>query len=169
MASVIDIELDNTVEQMAQVTLTSLCGSHFADTAAMPIALFLVRYQGDPMWQQHLEAISDPEGRHFHIGMAAIPEYAQYLFDLRHTTARTVIQQHLCTTAYEEHHITISRELAQLKCENDLRGGTVPPSDQDQELKVMYHRLSETEHVWHYICQQLDTSHKLVDERTNEQ
>jgi hypothetical protein len=68
---------------------------------------------------------------------------------------------------YEEHHIVTSRELAQLKCENDLlHGGTVPPIDQDQELKVVYRHLSEAEHAWHYICQQLDASREMVDERT---
>jgi hypothetical protein len=57
-------------------------------------------------------------------------EYPQYSFDLQHTTARTIIQQRLCMAAYEERHIAMSRELAQLKCENDLlRGGTIPPSD----------------------------------------
>jgi hypothetical protein len=50
MATVIGIELDDTVEQMAHVTLTSFCVSHLADTTAMPIALFLVRYRGDPVW-----------------------------------------------------------------------------------------------------------------------
>jgi hypothetical protein len=95
-------------------------------------------------------------------------EYAQYSFDLHHTTTRTVIQQRLCMASYEELHIAISRELTQLKCENDLLyGGTVPPSDQDQELKVMYRRLSEAEHAWHYIRQQLDVSHELVDECTD--
>jgi hypothetical protein len=49
--------------------------------------------------------------------------------------------------AYKEHNTTISRELGQLKRENDLLcGGALPPSDQDRELKVMYHRLSEAEH-----------------------
>jgi hypothetical protein len=43
-----------------------------ADTAVMPIVLFPFCYQGYPMWQQHLEAISDPEGPHFHAGMAAM-------------------------------------------------------------------------------------------------
>jgi hypothetical protein len=112
MASVIGIELDDTVEQMAQVTLTSLCGSRIANTVVMPITLFLVRYQGDPMWQQRLEAISDPEGPHFLAGLAAMAKYAQYSFDLQHTAARTIIQQHLCMTAYEERHIAISRKLA---------------------------------------------------------
>jgi hypothetical protein len=50
MASVISVELDDTVEQMAQVALTSLCGSCLVDTAVMPITLLLVRYQGDPVW-----------------------------------------------------------------------------------------------------------------------
>jgi hypothetical protein len=95
-------------------------------------------------------------------------EYAQYSFDLQHTTTRTIIQQRLCMAAYEEHHITISCELAQLKCENDLlHGGAVPPSNQDQELKATYHYLSEAEHACHYIRQQLDVSHELVDERTH--
>ena len=168
MATVIGVKLDDTVEQTAQVALTSLCGSRLADTAAMSIALFPVRYQGDPVWQQRLEAISDPEGPHFHAGLTAMAEYAQYSFDLQHTTARTVIQQRLCLTAYEKRHISISRELAQLKGENDLlRGGTVSPSDQDRELMVAYRRLSEAEHAWHYIHQQLDASRELLDERTH--
>jgi hypothetical protein len=96
----------------------------------MPIVLFPVHYQRDPVWQQRLEAISDLKGPHFHAGLAAMAEYAQYLFDLQHTTARTVVQQCLGMAAYEERNITISHKLAQLKCENDLlRGGTIPPSD----------------------------------------
>jgi hypothetical protein len=31
----------------------------------------------------------------------------------------------------------------------------------------MYHHLSEAEHAWHYIHQQLDVSHELVDKRTH--
>jgi hypothetical protein len=34
-------------------------------------------------------------------------------------------------------------------------------------LKVVYRRLSENEHAWHYIHQQLDMSHEMVDERTH--
>jgi hypothetical protein len=157
MATVIGIELDDIVKQTAQVALTSLCGSRLADTVMMSIALFPVRYRGDPVCQRRLEVISDPEGLHFHTGLAAMAEYAQYSFDLQHTTVRTIIQQCLCMAAYEECHTAISHELAQLKCENDfLCGGTVPPSDQDRELKVTYHCLSEAEHAWHYIRQQLD-------------
>jgi hypothetical protein len=47
------------------------------------------------------------------------------------------------------------------------RGGTVPPLDQDRELKVAYRLLSEAEHTWHYFRQQLDTSRELVDKRTH--
>jgi hypothetical protein len=80
----------------------------------------------------------------------------------------TVIQQCLCMAAYEECHIAISRKLTQLKCENDiLHGGIVPPSYRDREFKVMYHRLSDAEHAWHYIHQQHDASCELVDERTH--
>jgi hypothetical protein len=100
--------------------------------------------------------------------MVIMVEYAQYWFNLQHTTARTVIQQRLSMATYDEFHIATSRELTQLKCENDLlRGGTVPPSNQDQELKVANRRISKAEHRWHYIHQQLDTSRELVDERTH--
>jgi hypothetical protein len=51
MATVIRVELDETVEQMAQVTLTSMCESRLGDTAAMPIALFLICNQEDPVWK----------------------------------------------------------------------------------------------------------------------
>jgi hypothetical protein len=130
MATIIGVELDDTVEQMAQVALTSLCGSRLANTAVMSITLLLAHYWGDTMWYQCLEAISDPEGPHFHAGMAAMAKYVQYSFDLHHTTTRTVIQQRLCMAAYEECHIAISCELTQLKYESDLlRGGTIPPSD----------------------------------------
>jgi hypothetical protein len=70
--------------------------------------------------------------------------------------------------AYEEWHSATSRELTQLKCENDLLcGSTVPPTDQDQELKVAYRHLSEAEHTWHYNHQQLDASHEMIYERTH--
>jgi hypothetical protein len=42
-----------------------------------------------------------------------------------------------------------------------------PPSDQDRELQVTYHRLSEAEHGWHYFRQQLDAAHEILDERTH--
>jgi hypothetical protein len=98
--------------------------------------------------------MSNPDGPHFHAGMAEMAEYAQYSFNLQHNLTRTVIQQRLSMAAYDEHIITISHELVQLKRENDLLcGGTLPPLDQDRELKVTYHRLSEAERRWHFTQQ----------------
>jgi hypothetical protein len=76
MATVIGVKLDETVEQTAQVALTSLCEIRLADTAAMLIALFPIHNQEDPVWKQRLEAVSNPEGAHFHAGMAALARYA---------------------------------------------------------------------------------------------
>jgi hypothetical protein len=45
MATVIRVKLNETVEQTAQVALTSLCETRLADTAAMPIALFPIHNQ----------------------------------------------------------------------------------------------------------------------------
>jgi hypothetical protein len=58
--TVTGVECDYTVDKTAHFTLASLCESHLADTAAMTLALFQFRYQGDPTWQQCFEAISDP-------------------------------------------------------------------------------------------------------------
>jgi hypothetical protein len=47
------------------------------------------------------------------------------------------MEQRLRLTAYDEHNTAISRELEQLKHDNGLLcSGTLPPSDQDHELKV---------------------------------
>jgi hypothetical protein len=130
MATVISVEFDNTLNQTAHFALTSLCGSHIADTAAMPIALFPFHYHGHLVWQQHLDAVSDPQGPCFHAGMVAMAEYAQCSFNLQHNITTTVFQQRLCMAACEERHNAISCELTQLMCENDLlRGGIVPPTD----------------------------------------
>jgi hypothetical protein len=77
---------------MAQVALTSLCESRLADTAAMLIVLFLICNQEDPVWKQHLEAMSNPEGPHFHAGMAALSRYAQHMFNLQISTGRNVMR-----------------------------------------------------------------------------
>jgi hypothetical protein len=49
MTTVIGVELDETVEQTAQVALTSLCETRLADTAVMPITLFPICNQEDPV------------------------------------------------------------------------------------------------------------------------
>jgi hypothetical protein len=79
---VVGVELDDTINKTAHFTLASLCGSHLADTATMLLALFLFRYQGDPVWQQHFAAIFNPEGPHYHAGTAVMAEYAQGLFNM---------------------------------------------------------------------------------------
>jgi hypothetical protein len=51
MGTVIGTELDDTVEQAAQVALTSQCETRLATTTEMPIVLFLIHNQRDPVWQ----------------------------------------------------------------------------------------------------------------------
>jgi hypothetical protein len=161
MTTVIGVELDETVEQTAQVTLTSLCETHLVDTAAMPITLFLIRNQEDPVWKQRLEAVSNPEGLHFHAGMAALAGYAQHMFNLQASTDRTVMLQHLHSSSLEQHVEELRR------ASTILHSGTPPPSDQDHELQVAYRRLCEAEHGWHYFRQQLDAAPEVLDERTH--
>jgi hypothetical protein len=123
MATVIGVELHETVEQTAQVALTSLCEIRLADTAVMPITLFPIHNQEDPVWKQRLEAVTNPEGPHFHAGMAALAGYAQHMFNLQTSTGRTVMRQHLHSSSLEQH-------VEELRCANAiLRSGTPPPSD----------------------------------------
>jgi hypothetical protein len=103
MTTVIRVVLDETVEQTAQVALTSLCGSRLTDTATMPIVFFLIRNQEDHVCKQHFEAVSNPEGSHFHVGMTTLARYAQHLFNLQASTTRTVIQQRFYSGSLEQH------------------------------------------------------------------
>jgi hypothetical protein len=112
--------------------------------------------------------MSNPKGPHFHAGMVVMAEYAQYSFNLQHNLARIIIQQCLSMAAYDEHNITISCELEHMKRENALLcGGTLPPSDQDHELKIACRCLSKAEHGWNYTCPQLEASRELVDKCTH--
>jgi hypothetical protein len=135
--TIVDSEPETTIEETAHVGLTSLCESRLTATAAMSITHFPIQNQENPVWKQCLEAMPDLEGPHFNVGMATMAMYAQYLFNLQHNTATTVMEQRLRLTAYDEHNTAISHELEQLKHENGLLcSGTLPPSDQDHELKV---------------------------------
>jgi hypothetical protein len=82
-AIIIGVELDETIEQAAHIALITLCESCLNDKAMMPIALFPICKKEDPMWKRRLQAVMDPEGRHFHTGMATMIEYAQYMFNLQ--------------------------------------------------------------------------------------
>jgi hypothetical protein len=80
--SVIGSEPDTDVEMMAHIALTSLCEDRLAATAAFLIALLPIWNKENPVWQQHLEAVSDLKGPHFHAGIILLARYMQYLFNL---------------------------------------------------------------------------------------
>jgi hypothetical protein len=80
--SVIGSEPDSGIEMMAHIALTSLCENCLTATTALPIALLPIRNKENPVWQHHLEAMSDLEGPHFHARMTSLARYAQYLFNI---------------------------------------------------------------------------------------
>jgi hypothetical protein len=59
------------------------------------------------MWKQRLEAVSDLEGPHFSAGMPTMAKYTQYLFNLQHNTARTIMQQRMRLTTYDDHNTSM--------------------------------------------------------------
>jgi hypothetical protein len=71
-------------------------------------------------------------------------------------------------TAYDEHTTATSRELERLMHKNAvLRSGVHPASEQDNELYIAYHRLSEAEHGCNHTRQLLDITHEEVGVRTH--
>jgi hypothetical protein len=70
--SVICSEPNTGIELMAHIALTSLCEDRLAATTALPIALLPIQSQKNPVWQQHLEVVSDLMGSHFHAGMTSL-------------------------------------------------------------------------------------------------
>jgi hypothetical protein len=75
LGSVIGSEPDTNVEMMAHIALTSLCEDRLTTTVALPITVLLIRDQENLIWQQHLVAMSDLEGPHFHAGMTLLARY----------------------------------------------------------------------------------------------
>jgi hypothetical protein len=82
LGSVISSEPDTGVEMMAHIALTSLCEDRLTATATLPITLLSIRNQENPIWQQRLEAMSDLNGPHFHVGVTSLAKYDLYLFNL---------------------------------------------------------------------------------------
>jgi hypothetical protein len=166
--SIVDRELDTSIEMMAHIALTSLCEDCLTATTALPITLLLIQSQENPVCQQHLMAMSDLECPHFHAGMTMLARHVQYLLNLQHNTTRTVMQPRMCLMAYENHTATTSLELKRLRHENAvLHSGARPPSEQDHELQVTYRRLSEAEHGWNHTHMVLNITHEEVDTRTH--
>jgi hypothetical protein len=75
LGSLIGSKTDTGIDMMAHFTLTSPCEDHLAATIALPIMLLPIRNQENPVWQQHLEAVLDLEGPHFHTGMTSLVKW----------------------------------------------------------------------------------------------
>jgi hypothetical protein len=73
---IINSEPDIDIEMMAHIALTSLCEDLITATTTLPIALLPIQNQENPVWQQHLEAVFDLEGPHFHARMTSLVMYA---------------------------------------------------------------------------------------------
>jgi hypothetical protein len=153
---------------VVHIALTSLCEDRLAATATLPFTLLLIWNQENPVCQQHLEAVSDLEGPHFHTGMTSLARYAQYLFNLQHNTAKTGMQQRTRLMAYKESATAATCEIERLRQENAiLRSGARPPSEQDHELQEVYRRLSNFKHGWNHTHMLLDITREEVETHTH--
>jgi hypothetical protein len=166
--SIIDNEPDTSNEMMAHITLTSLCEDRLTATATLPIALLPIRDQENPVWQQRLAVVSDLKGPHFHAGMTSLARYVQYLFNLRHNTARIGMQQRTRLMAYKESATAATSAIERLRHENAiLRSGVHPPSEQDRELKEVYRHLGNAKHGWNHTRLLLDITREEMETRTH--
>jgi hypothetical protein len=100
--AIIGSEVDDAVEKIAHVALTSLCERSLATTTDTPIALFLIHNQDELEWQQHHEAMCDLTIPHFSAGWVQMAKYSRYLFNLVPNTGRTVIKQRACLNTYAD-------------------------------------------------------------------
>jgi hypothetical protein len=78
------------------------------------------------------------------------------------------MKQRMRLTAYEEHTAATMRELERMRQLNVvLCSGVRPPSEQDRELHIAYHQLSDAEHGWSHTRMLLDITREEVDTRTH--
>jgi hypothetical protein len=70
--------------------------------------------------------------------------------------------------AYKESATAATYEIERLRHENAiLCSGAYPPSEQDHELKEVYHHLGNTEHGWNHTCMLLDITREEVETHTH--
>jgi hypothetical protein len=72
---VIGSEPNTSIELMGHMALTSLFEDRLTATVALAIVLLLIQNQGNPVWQQCLEAVSNLKGPHRHAGMTSLARY----------------------------------------------------------------------------------------------
>jgi hypothetical protein len=95
-------------------------------------------------------------------------KYMQYLFNLRHHTARIVIEQRVCLNPDMEQATHTTHELDRMGRENYIhRQGALGTTEKDLELQAAYHRLSVAEHGLNFARLQLDLTWEEVDMRTH--
>jgi hypothetical protein len=166
--TVVGGDLDESVERMAHLALTALCEQRLPDTAGLAIALYPIRDQDEPEWQQRLEAICDVTRELFHAGWAQMAKYARYMFNLQIETTRIVAAQRTRMNEYERLAITADLHRERLERENHaLRQGACSVRGRDQELQSLYRRLSEVERELNHTRTQLQQAREEVDIRTH--
>jgi hypothetical protein len=70
--------------------------------------------------------------------------------------------------AYKESATAATGEIERLRHENViLRSGVCPPSEQDRELKEVYHHRYNTEHGWNHTRLLLDITREEVETHTH--
>jgi hypothetical protein len=80
--AVIHNGVDDVVENMAHVALTSLCECSLAVTVDTWLALFPIHKQEQPEWQQRHEAMCDITSQQFSFRCSHLAKYTWYFFNL---------------------------------------------------------------------------------------
>jgi hypothetical protein len=94
--TVIRGDLDEAVERMAHLALTTMCEQHLPETASLAILLYLIRDQAEPDRQQHLKTICDVTQELFLPGWVQMAKYARYMFNLHLETTRIMAAYRTC-------------------------------------------------------------------------
>jgi hypothetical protein len=87
--AVIGNDIDDAVKKMVHVALMTLCERSLAITVDAPLALFLIRNQEEPVWQQHHEAVCDITSPQFSFQCSHLAKYTRYLSTCSTTLAES--------------------------------------------------------------------------------
>jgi hypothetical protein len=161
-------DVNDAMEKIVDVALTSMCECNLAATIDTMITLFSIRNQEEVECCQCLEATYDHTSPNFSVGWEQMAKYMQYLFNLHHNRGRIIIEHHVHLNAFVEKTILTSCELERMGCENTiLHHGTLESLVKDLELQVTYHHLSKAENELNFTHQYLDLTHEKMDTRTH--
>jgi hypothetical protein len=112
--------MDDAMEKVAHMALTTLCSQNMPATTGMPISLYSIQDRSDPEWKAPMDEASNVILEHHHSSWAYMARYAQHLYQLQHNTQRIIARQWCCLGSYAKEVKSLNQEINRMAHEHSV-------------------------------------------------